>query len=97
MAIIEVIPLVASTTPVIVGCSVISTVVSVLGLLVESTGLGVLDESLSVEVARLLAVEDGAHLINSRSQKIAEYHVKKNSQWATIRRQSKNKNAIVKR
>jgi len=34
----------------------------ILGLLVESAGLGVLDERLGVEVSRLLAVEDGAHL-----------------------------------
>ena len=62
MAIVEVIPLVAGTAPVIVGSGVVGAVVGVLRLLVQSAGLGVLDERLGVQVGRLLAVEDGAHL-----------------------------------
>ena len=62
MTVVEVIPLVAGAAPVIVGSGVVGAVVGVLRLLVQGTGLGVLDESLGVQVGRLLAVEDGAHL-----------------------------------
>ena len=63
MAVVEVVPLVAGTAPVIVGGGIVGTVVGVLGLLVESTGLGVLDKSLGVKVGGLLSVEDGAHSV----------------------------------
>ena len=61
MTVVEVIPLVASTAPVIVGGGIVGAVVGILGLLVESTGLGVLNERLGVEVGSLLSVEDSAH------------------------------------
>ena len=61
VAVVEVVPLVASAAPVIVGGGIVGTVVGVLRLLVESTGLGVLNERLGVEVGSLLSVEDGAH------------------------------------
>ena len=67
MTVVEVVPLVAGTAPVIVRCGVVGAVVGVLRLLVQSTGLGVLNESLGVQVGRLLAVEDGAHLKTSPS------------------------------
>jgi len=62
MTVVEVVPLVASAAPVIVGGGIVGAVVGVLGLLVESTGLGVLNERLGVEVGSLLSVEDSAHL-----------------------------------
>jgi hypothetical protein len=62
MTVVEVIPLVAGTAPVIIRGGVVGAVVGVLGLLVQGAGLGVLDERLGVQVGRLLAVEDGAHL-----------------------------------
>ena len=72
MTVVEVIPLVASTAPVIVRGSVVGAVVGVLRLLVQSAGLGVLHEGLGVEVGSLLSVQDGAHLENmSTSQQIA--------------------------
>ena len=61
MTVVEVVPLVAGTAPVIVRCGVVGAVVGVLRLLVQSTGLGVLNESLGVQVGCLLAVEDGTH------------------------------------
>jgi hypothetical protein len=60
--VVEVVPLVASAAPVIVGGGIVGAVVGVLGLLVEGAGLGVLDERLGVEVGSLLSVEDGTHL-----------------------------------
>ena len=66
MTVVEVVPLVAGAAPVIVRGSVVGAVVSILGLLVESTSLGVLNERLGVQVGRLLAVENSAHLGDSR-------------------------------
>jgi hypothetical protein len=65
MTVVEVVPLVAGAAPVIVGSGVVGAVVGVLRLLVQGASLGVLDERLGVQVGRLLAVEDGAHLIKS--------------------------------
>jgi len=62
MTVVEVVPLVAGAAPIVIGRGVVSAVVGVLRLLVESASLGVLDERLGVEVSRLLAVKSGAHL-----------------------------------
>ena len=62
MTVVEVVPLVAGSAPTVVGRSVGGVVVGVLGLLLESAGLGALDERLGVEVSRLLAVKSCAHL-----------------------------------
>jgi len=61
MTVVEVVPLAAGSAPIVVGRGVVGAVVGVLGLLVESAGLDVLDERLGVEVSRLLAVKSGAH------------------------------------
>jgi hypothetical protein len=66
MTVVEVVPLVAGTAPVIVGRGVVGAVVGVLRLLVQGAGLGVLDESLGVQVGRLLAVKDGAHVLQDK-------------------------------
>ena len=63
MTVVEVVPLVAGAAPVIVRRGVVSAVVGVLGLLVQGASLSVLDESLGVQVGRLLAVEDGTHVL----------------------------------
>ena len=63
MTVVEVVPLVASAAPVIVRGGVVGAVVGVLRLLVQGASLGVLDERLGVKVGRLLAVEDGAHVL----------------------------------
>ena len=68
MTVVEVIPLVASAAPIVVGRGIVSAVVGVLRLLVEGASLGVLDERLRVQVGRLLAVENSAHVsANKRS------------------------------
>ena len=67
MTVVEVVPLVAGAAPVIVRGSVVGAVVSVLRLLVEGAGLGVLDERLGVQVGRLLAVENSAHVSANKS------------------------------
>ena len=65
VAVVEVVPLVAGTAPVIVGGGVVGAVVSVLGLLVQGAGLGVLDERLGVKVGGLLSVQNSAHLLET--------------------------------
>ena len=65
MTVVEVVPLVAGTAPVIVRSGVVGAVVGVLGLLVQGAGLGVLDERLGVQVGGLLTVEDSAHLMTT--------------------------------
>ncbi len=65
MTVVEVVPLVAGTAPVIVRGGVVGAVVGVLGLLVQGAGLGVLDERLGVQVGGLLTVEDSAHLMTT--------------------------------
>jgi hypothetical protein len=65
VTVVEVVPLVAGTAPVIVGRGVVGAVVGVLGLLVQGAGLGVLDERLGVQVGSLLTVENSAHLPSS--------------------------------
>jgi hypothetical protein len=67
VTVVEVVPLVAGTAPVIVGGSVVGAVVGVLGLLVQGAGLGVLDERLGVQVGGLLSVENSAHLRGRQS------------------------------
>jgi len=62
VTVVEVVPLVAGTAPVIVRGGVVGAVVGVLGLLVQGAGLGVLDERLGVQVGGLLSVENSAHL-----------------------------------
>ena len=62
MTVVEVVPLVASAAPVIVGSGIVGAVVGVLRLLIEGASLGVLNERLGVEVGSLLSVEDSAHL-----------------------------------
>ncbi len=69
MTVVEVVPLVAGAAPIVVGRGVVSAIVGVLGLLVESASLGVLDERLGVKVGRLLAVEDGAHFCKNSEGK----------------------------
>ena len=69
MTVVEVVPLVAGTAPVIVRSGVVGAVVGVLGLLVQGAGLGVLDERLGVQVSCLLAVKSGAHLERTNQQK----------------------------
>ncbi len=71
MAVVEVVPLVAGTAPIIVGSGVVGAIVGVLRLLVQSAGLGVLDERLGVQVGRLLAVKDGAHTATQKSELIS--------------------------
>ena len=67
MTVVEVVPLVAGTAPIVVGRGVVGAVVGVLRLLVQGASLGVLDERLGVQVGRLLAVEDGAHVLQRES------------------------------
>ncbi len=62
MTVVEVVPLVAGTAPIVVGRGVVGAVVGVLRLLVEGTGLGVLDERLGVKVGGLLSVKNSAHV-----------------------------------
>ena len=61
MTVVEVVPLVASAAPVVVGGGIVGAVVGILRLLVEGASLGVLNERLGVEVGSLLSVEDSAH------------------------------------
>ena len=60
MTVVEAVPAGAGTAPVIVRCGVVGAEVGVLRLLVQSTSLDALNESLGVQIGRLLAVEDGA-------------------------------------
>jgi len=62
VTVVEVVPLVAGAAPIVIRRGIVGAVVGVLGLLVESAGLGVLDERLGVKVGCLLAVKSGAHL-----------------------------------
>ena len=80
MTVVEVVPLVASAAPVIVGGGIVGAVVGVLGLLVEGASLGVLNERLGVEVGSLLSVEDSAHL--TRTVRRGDAHMIK---WKTAR------------
>jgi hypothetical protein len=70
MTVVEVVPLVAGAAPIVVRGGIVGAVVGVLRLLVESAGLGVLDERLGVQVGRLLAVENSAHLFKTASDYI---------------------------
>jgi len=62
VTVVEVVPLVAGTAPIVVGRGVVGAVVGVLRLLVEGAGLGVLDERLGVKVGGLLSVKNSAHV-----------------------------------
>jgi hypothetical protein len=68
MTVVEVVPLVAGTAPVIVRSGIVGAVVGVLGLLVQGAGLGVLDERLGVKVGGLLSVENSAHLTTAQNR-----------------------------
>ena len=73
MTVVEVVPLVAGAAPVIIRRGVVGAVVGVLRLLVQGASLGVLDKSLGVQVGRLLAVEDGAHLFTQSKSGVKKW------------------------
>ena len=79
MTVVEVVPLVAGTAPIVVGRGVVGAVVGVLRLLVEGTGLGVLDERLGVKVGGLLSVKNSAHVYCAETTKLA-FPCKKHNQ-----------------
>ena len=87
MTVVEVVPLVAGTAPIVVGRGVVGAVVGVLRLLVQGASLGVLDERLGVQVGGLLSVEDGAHFLQNIRKGISFEMIGNN---AECRRQYEN-------
>ena len=67
-AVVEVVPVVASTHPVIIGSSVVGLVVGVSGSVVQLAGLSVLAGSLGVQGSSSLSVKSLEHLHTSASQ-----------------------------